>query len=93
MAVIKLDQMTTLQMLAAEALYRKCCAQKESNFYATGLVRTYYKASMDVRKRCLPRGKAYARAYRREMNPSIDFSLPVADPERYNHMKKRLWAK
>lgn len=87
MTTITLQQIQLLQYTRANKVLKK---QLVKFTYSGGFAA--YTFSQKERHKCWPRGKTYLRMQRREMNPNINFSVGPRHPDRYAHMKNRMWS-
>ncbi len=90
MSSITLDQITTLQYERALTVMNH--QMKQLKAHCTRLEsRNIHNFVHKERLKYWPRGKAYQRMYRREMNPHINFTVSPQHPDRYKHMVLRMW--
>lgn len=91
MTVIMLEQITSNQYRR----YNVVLKQQHNHLngkHSTRASRNAHHHAHAERLKCWPRGKAYQRLYRRQMNPHINFTVSPGHPDRGKHMKHRMWS-
>lgn len=90
MTIITLKQISDLQYKRATEVMNEQMKQLRKNYTARES-RNLHSFAHKERLKYWPRGKAYQRMYRREMNPHINFTVSPQHPDRYKHMVLRMW--